>query len=238
MLFALGYWLLRRLIGLAAGSLGSRHHDIEVLILRHQLAVLRRQVSRPRLRRRDRLLMAALSRLLPRQRWSSFLVRPQTLLRWHREVVRRKWTYRHRSTGGRPPIAQDVGDLIVRMGGENPRWGCMRSRESWPSSESRSLRPRPGRSCAATGSDLLHGGRVRPGVSSPGSRPKGPSPLTSYRGDRMASHLLCALRDRTADAACSPGRSGTGSKRRVGDSAGPQPLLRPSRACVNAFPDP
>lgn len=128
MLCALVYWLLRRLIGLAAGSLEYQHNDVEVLVLRHQLAVLKRQVSRPRLRQRDRLLMAALSRMLPRERWSAFLVRPQTLLRWHRELVRRKWTYRHRSTGGRPPIAQDVQDLIVRMAGENPRWGCMRIR--------------------------------------------------------------------------------------------------------------
>jgi putative transposase len=126
MLFALVYWLLRRLIGLAAGSPGSRHNDVEVLVLRHQLTVLRRQVRCPRLRQRDRLFMAALSRMLPRQRWSAFLVRPQTLLRWHRELVRRKWTYRHRSTGGRPPIAQDIRDLILRMGSENPRWGCMR----------------------------------------------------------------------------------------------------------------
>jgi putative transposase len=126
MLYALVYWLLRRLIGLAAGSPGSRHNDVEVLILRHQLAVLRRQVSRPRLRQRDRLFMAALSRMLPRERWSAFLVRPQTLLWWHRELVRRKWTYRHRSPGGRLPIAQDVRDLILRMGRENPRWGCMR----------------------------------------------------------------------------------------------------------------
>jgi putative transposase len=126
MLCALIYWLLRRLIALAARSLELRHNDVEVLVLRHQLAVLKRQVSRSRLRRRDRLLMAALSGMLPRERWSAFLVRPQTLLRWHRELVRRKWTYRHRSTGGRPPIAEDVRDLIVRMGGENPRWGCMR----------------------------------------------------------------------------------------------------------------
>jgi hypothetical protein len=126
MLYVLVYWLLRRLIGLAAGSLTSRHNDIEVLVLRHQLAVLRRQVSRPRLRQRDRLLMAVLSRMLPRKRWSAFLVRPQTLLRWHRELVRRNWTYRHRSTRGRPPIAEDIWDLILRMGRENPRWGRMR----------------------------------------------------------------------------------------------------------------
>ncbi len=121
MLFAVFYLLLRRLVGLAGGSPEDRHSDIEVLVLRHQLAVLRRRVGRPHLRRRDRLFMAALSRVLPRPRWSSFLVSPQTLLRWHRELVRRKWTYPHRATGGRPPIAEDVRELILRMGKENPR---------------------------------------------------------------------------------------------------------------------
>ena len=128
MLFAVFYFLLRRLVALAGGSAEDRHNDIEVLVLRHQLAVLKRRVGRPRLRRCDRLIMAALSRVLPRPRWSSFLVSPQTLLRWHRELVRRKWTYPHRTTGGRPPIADDVRDLILRMGKENPRWGCVRIR--------------------------------------------------------------------------------------------------------------
>lgn len=90
MLFAVFYLLLRRLVALAGAA---EDNDIEVLVLRHQLAVLRRRVGRPRLRRRDRLFMAALSRVLPRPRWSSFLVSPQTLLRWHRELVRKKWTY-------------------------------------------------------------------------------------------------------------------------------------------------
>jgi transposase InsO family protein len=90
--------------------------------------VLKRQVGRPRLRRRDRLFMAALSRVLPRPRWSSFIVRPQTLLRWHRELVRRKRTYHGNAPGGRPPLAEDVRELILRMGGENPRWGCVRIR--------------------------------------------------------------------------------------------------------------
>jgi putative transposase len=128
MLFAVIYLLLRRLVALAGGSAEDRHNDIEVLVLRHQLAVLRRRVGRPRLRRRDRLVMAALSRVLPRPRWSSFLVSPQTLLRWHRELVRSKWTYPHRTTGGRPLIAEDVQDLILRMGTENSRWGCVRIR--------------------------------------------------------------------------------------------------------------
>jgi transposase InsO family protein len=126
MFLALIYLLLRRLVALVAGSSEARHDDVEVLVLRHQLAVLRRQVGRPSLRRRDRVFMAAVSRCLPRPRWSSFLVSPQTLLRWHRELVRRKWTYAHPTTGGRPPLADDVRDLILRIGWENPRWGCLR----------------------------------------------------------------------------------------------------------------
>src|SRR5919106_3141605 len=72
------------------------------------------QGSRPRLRRRDRLVMAAIARVLPRARWTSFLVSPQTLLRWHRELVRRKWTFGRRSTGGRPPITGEVAEEAVR----------------------------------------------------------------------------------------------------------------------------
>jgi hypothetical protein len=102
--------------------------EVEVAVLRHQLMVLKRQVGRPRLRRRDRLFMTAISRALPRPRWSCFLVSPQTLLRWHREVVRRKWTYRRPPCGGRPPITDEVRELILRMGRDNPRWGCIRIR--------------------------------------------------------------------------------------------------------------
>ena len=95
-------------------------------MLRHQLAVFRRKAGRPRFRRLDRVLITAGSRLLPRDKWSSFLVTPQTLLRWHRELVRKKWTFRRRKTLGRPPIDQAMRDLIVRLGRENPRWGCVR----------------------------------------------------------------------------------------------------------------
>ena len=96
MLFALVYLLLRRVVGWVGGSSSNEqmNAEVELVVLRHQLKVLKRQVDRPRLRRRDRLFMAAISRVLPRARWSSFLVSPRTLLRWHRELVRRKWTYR------------------------------------------------------------------------------------------------------------------------------------------------
>ena len=128
MLFALMYLLLRRLVQLVANSSNDLNSDVEVVVLRHQLTVLKRQVGRPRLRRHDRLFMAAMSRTLPRARWSSFVVSPQTLLRWHRELVKRKWTYKRISVGGRPPITEEVRELILRMGRENPRWGCLRIR--------------------------------------------------------------------------------------------------------------
>jgi hypothetical protein len=115
--FALIYLLLRRLVQLVADSSNRLDSDVEVVVLRHQLRVLRRQVGRPRLRRRDRLFMAAISRTLPRARWSSFVVSPNTLLRWHRELVRRKWKFRRASTACRPPISQEVRDLILRMEG-------------------------------------------------------------------------------------------------------------------------
>jgi transposase len=127
-LFALVYLLLRRVARLLVSSSNELNSDVEAVVLRHQLRVLSRQVGRLRLRRRDRLFMATMSTVLPRARWPSFLVSPQTLLRWHRELVRRKWTYRRTSVGGRPPISEEVRDLILRMGRENPRWGCIRIR--------------------------------------------------------------------------------------------------------------
>ena len=125
MLFYLIYGVARRLLRAFAGSSSVSALEIENAVLRHQLAVLRRRAGRPRLRRLDRVLLAAASRLLPRERWSSFLVTPQTLLRWHRELVRRKWTYQGKGPG-RPPLDPRIRNLIVRMGRENPRWGCVR----------------------------------------------------------------------------------------------------------------
>ncbi len=126
MLLFLIYAVARRLLRAVVGTSCVSRLEIENAVLRHQLAVLRRRAARPRFRRMDRVLFAAASRLLPRDRWSSFLVTPQTLLRWHRELVRRKWTYRRRGTLGRPPLDPAIRDLIVRLGRENPRWGCIR----------------------------------------------------------------------------------------------------------------
>jgi len=99
--------------------------ELEILVLRHQLAVMHRQTPHPRLEPADRALLAAISRVLPRARWSCFIVTPQTLLRWHRRMVAGAWTYPHRGPG-RPPLAEDVQQLIVRLATENPRWGYQR----------------------------------------------------------------------------------------------------------------
>src|SRR6266581_6563301 len=116
--------LLTRLLVLPNADDGTK--DLEILVLRHQLRVLRRKTGRPRFTALDRIVLAATSRLLPRDRWASFLVTPQTLLRWHRELVRRKWTYPKGRRSGRPPVNPEVAGLILRMARENPRWGCVR----------------------------------------------------------------------------------------------------------------
>ena len=100
--------------------------DLEILVLRHQLRVLQRTAGRPQLRTVDRVLLAAASRTIARDRWIAFLVTPATLLRWHRELVRRKWTYRKTGRPGRPPMAAELRALILRLARENPRWGCVR----------------------------------------------------------------------------------------------------------------
>jgi putative transposase len=125
--FALVHLVLRRLFGFAGGSESQSHSkDVEILVLRHQLKVLRRRAGRPRLRRLDRVVLAAASRAIPRQAWSSFLVSPGTLLRWHRELVRRKWTHRRKRAGGRPPLDASIHELILRLGRENRTWRCIK----------------------------------------------------------------------------------------------------------------
>jgi transposase InsO family protein len=99
--------------------------DAEILVLRHQLTVLRRQVARPRFTWSDRALVALLAGLVPREHWRSFLVTPETILGWHRSLVRKRWTYPHRRQG-RPTLPEETVNLILRLARENPRWGYLR----------------------------------------------------------------------------------------------------------------
>jgi putative transposase len=124
-LFSILYLILRGMLRLVPSAGGGREREVEILILRHQVKVLSRKAGRPKLRRLDRVFLSAAARMLPRERRESFLVTPATLLRWHRELVRRKWTYRSKPVG-RPPMSSQVRELILRLARENPRWGCVR----------------------------------------------------------------------------------------------------------------
>lgn len=121
------YWSLRRLLELVVLRFRSeREKEIEILLLRHQLRVLERQIGRPQLTQADRALLAAFSRVLSRSAWRrSAFVTPATLLRWHRELVARRWTYPHRHPG-RPPTPAGVRELVLRLARENPGWGYRR----------------------------------------------------------------------------------------------------------------
>jgi putative transposase len=128
MLSKLAYLTLCRSIqALALLARGDAAKDLEILVLRHQLTVLRRHVARPRLEPTDRALLAAVSRALPPGRWSCFFVEPETLLRWHRRLVADAWTYPRRGQG-RPTLDHGIQELIIRQTKENPYWGYQRIR--------------------------------------------------------------------------------------------------------------
>src|SRR6266568_3442675 len=110
---------------LVSGRRSEFAKDVELLVLRHQLVVLGRQERRPSLRPADRALLAALARLLPAGRRHGLVVTPQTLLRWHRELVRRKWAQPRRAAG-RPPVDGQLRALVLRLARENPGWGYPR----------------------------------------------------------------------------------------------------------------
>src|ERR687891_1512612 len=127
MLLSLVYLVVRMLLRLLVREgQGEAAKDLEIVVLRHQMNVLRRQVNRPRFRRSDRVFLAAAARRLPRARWERFLVTPKTLLRWHRELVRLKWARYSKRPGGRPPLPAELRELILRLARENPRWGYKR----------------------------------------------------------------------------------------------------------------
>jgi putative transposase len=122
---SLSFLLVRRLLDLLRLGPSPDQKDVEIAVLRHQLAVLRRQVARPRYSPTDRAVLATLARLLSRERWGVFLVTPAMLMRWHRDLVARSWTYPRRRTAPNA-LDADVVELVLRLARENPRWGYLR----------------------------------------------------------------------------------------------------------------
>ena len=133
MILTFGYLVVRQVLQLMVLVLrGDRSSEVEILVLRHQVAVLRRQVRRLDLEPANRVVLLVLCRLLPRRWWATFFVTPAALLWWHRQLVARKWTYLRRRPG-RAPVRAEVRDLVLRLAWENLGGGAAgASRGSWP----------------------------------------------------------------------------------------------------------
>src|SRR5450759_5723470 len=129
MLFALAYSWLRLFLDLVDVRLRVHNPEAELLLLRHQLRVVRRQVKRPQLNTADRTNMAALSQRMSRAALVRMLVQPETVLGWHRDLVRRRWAAFGRRRGpGRPGLDAEIQKLILQMAKDKPRWGYVRVR--------------------------------------------------------------------------------------------------------------
>ena len=189
--------------------------DLEILILRHQLSVLRRLTPCPRLEPADRALLAAVSRVLPRSRWSCFLVQPETLLGWHRRLVAGAWTYPHRQTG-RPPLDPVVQQLIVRLAAENPRWGYQRSKgelqrlgvQGLSDRDPHDTPPARARPRATTGDHDLESVPARAGRRDRGVR-------LLHRRHHLAAAAVCAVLHRAGHSSDPCGRGDRQPRRRL-----------------------
>ena len=206
--------------------------DVELLVLRHQLEILRRQDKRPKLRPSDRVLMAAAGRLLPPARRHGLLVTPHTLLRWHRELVRRRWTYPS-ARPGRPSIDATTRDLVLRLARENPHAGGISATPRDPAASAGdparnagATRPTrraparvpPRRSRMTRRNSVLAPFRLRSGPAlHRGGRPLGQSgasrrrpPLGHHPASRRRRQLLCSELGATSSSdflRCTPPRS-------------------------------
>ena len=198
-------------------------------MLRHEVAVLRRHNPRPTLSWVDRALLSALSRLLPVKLRRLRLVSPRTLLRWHAQLVARRWTYPRRQPG-RPPVAQPVRALVLRMARENPRWGYRRIQGElvglghpiaastvWTILKAAGHRPRP----ATVRADLA----TVPGRAGP----RDPRRRLRPRRHRLPPPPLHPGRDRARPPPRAPRRNHRPPHRRLGHSTGPQPPDGPRR---------
>lgn len=182
--------LVRNLIKVPAIVLRRRvTKDAEVLALRHENAVLRHQIARVRYQSADRIWLAVLARLVPRERWRQVsAVTPTTLLTWHRQLIARKWTFPQHRRPGRPPTASTVKHLILRLAKENSTWGHRRIQGELVHLGYPSPRPRSGRSCIPQELTPRRSAAAPPGVSSSPPRPTASLRPTSYTSTRWHSN--------------------------------------------------
>jgi hypothetical protein len=172
-LFRLAYLLMIRVFDwLALLARSDISKDVEILVLRHEVAVLRRQIARPKPDWADRAVIAALARLLPRHLRLHRIVTPATLLAWHRRLIKKKWTYPN--AAGRPPVPEEIRELVRRLARQNPRWGTAASKVSSSASGTASARERSAGSWPPPGSRPHRAGRHPPGGSSWPPRRQGP----------------------------------------------------------------
>ena len=179
MAFRLAYLILARVLSwLALLARSDAAKDVEILVLRHEVTVLRRHHPHPKLTWVDRALLSALSRLLPVALRRLRLVSPRTLLRWHAQLVARRWTYPRRQPG-RPPVAEPVRALVLRMARENPTWGYRRIQGELVGLGHPVAASTVWKILKAAGIDPAPHGPDRPGASSWPRRPTRSSPSTS-----------------------------------------------------------
>ena len=218
LLYLLFCQVLRWLALLARSSVTK---DAELLVLRHEVAVLRRQVTRPRVDWADRAVLAGLARLLPRPVWRGLFVRPATLLRWHRDLVRRRWTYPHRR--GRPALAAELRELVLRLARENTAWGYRRihgelsrlgygvgASTVWTILRRAGVDPAPKRSAVSWRQFLR-------------AQAKSVLAVDFFGGHGVPAAAVCAVCDRDRDPSGACARCDAASGWGVGGPAGPQP---------------
>src|SRR5215472_6209221 len=191
MLLGLTYQLMRFITDLVlVRTRSDAQLGAEVLALRHQLRLLERKVGKPAWQPADRILLAGLSRLLPKSGLPSLLPKPETLLRWHRDLVCRKWAaFRKRPRRQRRLRGPEQRALTLQLAEENPRWGYRRIRGGWSSSAFGFHTCRWPGSCAASASCRLPAAARPPGGSSSASRPPRCWPATSSRSRRLGSSV-------------------------------------------------